>query len=92
MFFSKNAKNPKMFLAKYAKNPKMFRQMADQDLPRYRKRNVLAVQSHVEFAVAAEGEPIGGGGYQDMLFLNAGVPVEHVYVVGFARVAISADY
>ena len=29
MFFSKNAKNPKMFLAKYAKNPKMFRQMAD---------------------------------------------------------------
>ena len=29
MFFSKNAKNPKMFLAKYSKNTKMFRQMAD---------------------------------------------------------------
>lgn len=39
-------------------------------LPRYRKRNMFAVNGYVEFAVAAEGEPIGGGGYQNMLFLN----------------------
>ncbi len=31
---------------------------------------MFAVKSHVEFAVAAKSEPIRGGGYQNMLFLN----------------------
>lgn len=31
---------------------------------------MFAVNGYVEFSVAAEGEPIGGGGYQNMLFLN----------------------
>ena len=61
-------------------------------LSRYRKRNMFAVKSHVEFAVAAKGEPIRGGGYQNMLFLNAGKPIEHIYIIGFARVAVAADY
>ena len=53
---------------------------------------MFAVKSHVEFAVAAKGEPIRGGGYQNMLFLNAGKPIEHIYIIGFARVAVAADY